>query len=667
MALAAGEVPFLSSEETPLTLQLELPDGGLIEGEPGVTGWEIARGIGAGLARAAVAVQLDGELLDLTRPLEKSGRLRIITDRMEEGREVLRHSAAHVLAQAVLDLYPGSTFAIGPAIQDGFYYDFGIERPFGPDDLSRLEERMAELIAADQPFVRGSMSREQALEVFRSHPFKVEIIESVESSEVAEGGEVTVYSNNGFFDLCLGPHVPSTGRLKAVKLLRSSGAYWRGDERNPQLQRIYGTAWESQKALADYLHRLEEAERRDHRRVGPGLDLFSFPRQLGSGLMVWHPKGGMVRKLIEDHSRRLHEQYGFEFVFSPHLARSQLWDTSGHLDFYADYMYPVMAMDGGDEYLVKPMNCPFHVLIYGSRGRSYRDLPMRLAELGAVYRYERSGVIHGALRARGFTQDDSHTFCTRHQLPDELDMHLLFVLNWLRDFGFEEFEADLSTRPERFVGDPGMWDVAEDALGQSIRKGGVSHRVAEGEGAFYGPKIDIHVRDAIGRRWQMSTIQVDFALPENFGLEYADSDNVFRRPVMIHCAKAGSIERFFGVLVEHYAGAFPLWLAPVQVSVTPVADRHLDYAREVGGRLKSAGLRAEVDASSDRLGEKIRRAMTAKHPMVLVVGDQDVEKETVGVRCYGEERERRAVPLTEVVQSLADQALPPGGLPGRRP
>jgi len=661
------EVPFLSSEETRLKLQLELPDGGVINSEPGVTGWEVARGIGAGLARAAVAVQMDDELLDLTRPLQKSGRIRIITDRMEEGREVLRHSAAHVLAQAVLDLYPGSTFAIGPAIQDGFYYDFGMERPFGPEDLTRLEERMVELIAADQPFIRRSMSREEALEVFRSHPFKVEIIESVESSEVGEGEEVTIYSNNGFVDLCLGPHVPSTGRLKAVKLLRSSGAYWRGDENNPQLQRIYGTAWESPKALADYLHRLEEAERRDHRKVGPGLDLFSFPRQLGSGLMVWHPKGGMVRKLIEDHSRRLHEKYGFEFVFSPHLARSQLWETSGHLDFYADYMYPAMAMDRGDEYLVKPMNCPFHVLIYGSRGRSYRDLPMRLAELGAVYRYERSGVIHGALRARGFTQDDSHTFCTRQQLPDELDMHLLFVLNWLRDFGFEEFEADLSTRPERFVGDLRMWDVAEDALLQSIRTGGVSHRVAEGEGAFYGPKIDIHVRDAIGRRWQMSTIQVDFALPENFGLEYADSDNVFRRPVMIHCAKAGSIERFFGVLVEHYAGAFPLWLAPVQVSVTPVADRHLDYAREVGGRLESAGLRTEVDGSSDRLGEKIRRAMTSKHPAVLVVGDQDVENGTVGVRRHGERRERRAVPLAEVVQSLADEALPPGGLPEGRP
>ena len=640
-------------------LQWELPDGSLRTGELGVTGRDLASQIGPGLAKAAVAVQLDGELLDLTRPLEKSGKLQIITDRTEEGREVLRHSAAHVLAQAVLDLFPGSTFAIGPPIEDGFYYDFGIERPFSPDDLSQLEERMAALIAADQPFVRRSISRDEAMEMFHSHPFKLEIIESVDPSEVADEEEVTIYSNNGFVDLCRGPHVPSTGRLKAVKLLRTSGAYWRGNENNPQLQRIYGTAWESPQALRDYLYRLEEAERRDHRKLGPALDLFSFPRRLGAGLMVWHPKGGMVRKLIEDHSRKLHEHFGFEFVFSPHLARSQLWETSGHLDFYSENMYPPMVLDGGDEYLVKPMNCPFHVLIYGSRGRSYRDLPIRLSELGSVYRYERSGVIHGALRARGFTQDDSHTFCTRQQLPAELDMHLLFVLSWLRDFGFEEFEADLSTRPDKFVGDPLLWEAAEEALLQSLLNAGVSHRLAEGEGAFYGPKIDVHVRDAIGRRWQTSTIQVDFALPENFGLQYTDTDNVFRRPVMIHSAKAGSIERFFGVLVEHYAGAFPLWLAPVQVVVNPVADRHIDYAHLVGERLKSAGLRIQVDSSSDRLGEKIRRAMTAKHPVVMVVGDQDVKNETVGMRRFGEQREIRAVPLADAIAALAEEALTP--------
>ena len=640
-------------------LRWELPDGSFRQGESGTTGQELALGIGPGLARAAVAVELDGELLDLRRPLPRSGKVRVITDRTDEGRHVLRHSAAHVLAQAVLDLFPGSTFAIGPAIQDGFYYDFGIDRPFSPDDLVRLEERMAELIAADQPFIRQAISRAEALKLFESHPFKLEIIESVDPSEVTGGDEITVYSNNGFVDLCLGPHVSSTGRLKAVKLLRSSGAYWRGDENNPQLQRIYGTAWESPKALQDYLHRLEEAERRDHRKLGPALDLFSFPRQLGSGLMVWHAKGGMIRRIMEDHSRRLHEHFGFDFVFSPHLARSQLWETSGHLDFYSENMYPPMVLDGGDEYLVKPMNCPFHVLIYRSRGRSYRELPIRLSELGGVYRYERSGVIHGALRARGFTQDDSHTFCTRQQLPSELDMHLLFVLTWLRDFGFTEFEADLSTRPDQFVGDPHWWEVAEDALLQSLQKGGVSYRVAEGEGAFYGPKIDVHVRDAIGRRWQMSTIQVDFALPDNFDLEYADSDNAFRRPVMIHSAKAGSIERFFGVLVEHYAGAFPLWLAPVQVDINPVADRHIEYARHVAEKLEGAGLRTRVDVSSDRLGEKIRRAMTAKHPVVMVVGDQDVENATVGMRRFGEKQEKRAVPLAQVVSDLARQALPP--------
>ena len=644
-------------------LRWELPDGSFRQGESGTTGLQVASGIGPGLARAAVAVELDGELLDLRRPLPRSGKLRIITDRTDEGRHILRHSAAHVLAQAVLDLFPGSTFAIGPAIEDGFYYDFGIDRPFSPEDLAGLEDRMAELIAADQPFIRQAISRTEALELFESHPFKLEIIQSVDSSEVTGGDEVTVYSNNGFVDLCLGPHVPSTGRLKAFKLLRSSGAYWRGDENNPQLQRIYGTAWESPKALRDYLHRLEEADRRDHRKLGPALDLFSFPRQLGSGLMVWHAKGGMIRKIMEDHSRKLHEHFGFDFVFSPHLARSQLWETSGHLDFYSENMFPPMVLDGGNDYLVKPMNCPFHVLIYRSRGRSYRELPIRLSELGGVYRYERSGVIHGALRARGFTQDDSHTFCTRQQLPAELDMHLLFVLTWLRDFGFTEFEADLSTRPDKFVGDPRLWEVAEEALLQSLQKGGVSHRVAEGEGAFYGPKIDVHVRDAIGRRWQMSTIQVDFALPDNFDLEYTDTDNVFRRPVMIHSAKAGSLERFFGVLVEHYAGAFPLWLAPVQVTINPVADRHIDYARHVAEQLEGVGLRTRVDASSDRLGEKIRRAMTSKHPVVMVVGDQDVKNVTVGMRRFGEKQEKRAVPLAQAVSDLAQQSLPPQFLP----
>jgi threonyl-tRNA synthetase len=643
-----------------VSIEIRLPDGSVVEHPEGSTGLDVAEAIGSRLAKAAVAVRLDGEWLDLSRPLPHGGSIEIITQNTEDGRSVLRHSAAHVLAQAVLDLYDEATFAIGPAITDGFYYDFKVDEPFTPDDLERIETRMAEIIAADQPFVREAMGRDQALELFADHEFKCEIIETVEPGEVPAGDEVTVYRNNGFVDLCRGPHVPSTGRLEAVKLLRIAGAYWRGDEANPQLQRIYGTAWESKKELEAYLHRLEEAERRDHRRLGPELDLFSFPKEMGPGLVVWHPKGGLVRKLIEDHSRRLHERYGFEFVFSPHLAKEDLWNTSGHLQWYAEGMYPGMEMDHGDAYRVKPMNCPFHIMIYRSRGRSYRELPLRLGELGGVYRNERSGVLHGLLRARGFTQDDSHTFCTRDQLADELAMHLDFVLTWLKDFGFTEFEADLSTRPEKYVGDPAQWDEAEAALAAALDRAGLEYRVAEGDGAFYGPKIDVHVKDAIGRRWQMSTIQVDFNLPERFGIEYAGPDNTAERPAMIHCAKAGSIERFFGVLVEHYAGAFPTWLAPVQAMIVPVADRHLDYAESVADRMAEAGLRAEVDRSGETVGEKIRRAIMAKTPAVLVVGDRDVEAGTAGFRRYGGDEERRGTPVGEIIAELGAEAVPPG-------
>jgi threonyl-tRNA synthetase len=643
-----------------VTIEIRLPDGSVVQHPEGSTGLDVAEAIGSRLAKAAVAVRLDGEWLDLSRPLPHGGSIEIITQNTEDGRSVLRHSAAHVLAQAVLGLYENATFAIGPAISDGFYYDFKVDRPFTPEDLERIEARMAEIIAANQPFVREAMGRDEALELFSDHEFKREIIQTVEPGEVPAGDEVTVYRNNGFVDLCRGPHVPSTGRLEAVKLLRIAGAYWRGDEANPQLQRIYGTAWESKKELEAYLHRLEEAERRDHRRLGPELDLYSFPKEMGSGLVVWHPKGGLVRKLIEDHSRRLHERYGFDFVFSPHLAKEDLWNTSGHLQWYAEGMYPGMEMDHGDAYRVKPMNCPFHILIYRSRGRSYRELPLRLGELGGVYRYERSGVLHGLLRARGFTQDDSHTFCTRAQLGDELAMHLEFVLTWLKDFGFTAFEADLSTRPEKYVGETDQWDEAEASLADALDRAGLPYSVAEGDGAFYGPKIDVHVKDAIGRRWQMSTIQVDFNLPERFGIEYTGPDNVPERPAMIHCAKAGSIERFFGVLVEHYAGAFPTWLAPVQAVIVPVADRHVDYAQSVVDQLGEAGLRADVDQSGETVGEKIRRAITAKTPAVLVVGDRDVESGTAGFRRYGADEERRGVPVEEIVAELAAEAVPPG-------
>jgi threonyl-tRNA synthetase len=643
-----------------VSLELRYPDGKIVEHPDGVTGLQVAESIGPRLAKAAVAVRIDGELRDLDRPIESGGEFAVVTLDTDEGLDVLRHSSAHVLAQAVLDLFDGATFAIGPAIEDGFYYDFKVEEPFTPDDLERIENRMVEIITEDQPFQREALSREEATTLFASHPFKTEIIESVEPSEVNPGEDVTVYRNRDFVDLCRGPHLPSTGRIPAVKLLRSSGAYWRGDDKRDQLQRIYGTSWPSAKALDEFLTRLEEAEKRDHRRLGPELDLFSFPQELGSGLVVWHPKGGMLRKVVEDHSRELHQRYGFEFVFTPHLAKSELWRTSGHLDYYADSMFPGMELDNEQEYRVKPMNCPFHVLVYKSRPRSYRDLPIRLSELGGVYRYEMSGVVHGLLRARGFTQDDSHVFCTEEQLESELALHLDFVLTWLKDAGFTEFEAELSTQPEKSVGDQDRWEFSERALAKTLEDSGVPFRVAEGEGAFYGPKIDMHVKDAIGRNWQLSTIQLDFNLPERFGLEYAASGNVTERPYMIHCAKAGSLERFLGVLIEHFAGALPMWMAPVQVSIIPVADRHEEYAEMVAGRLRDGRLRVEVDASDETVGDKIRTALTQKHPAVIVVGDDDVAGSTVGLRLYGEETDKRGVPLIEATNTLVQMAKVPG-------
>jgi len=643
-----------------MSFQLTLPDGTVRSYEDGATGLDVASSIGAGLARAAVAVTVDGETLDLNRPIDRDGALSVVTENTEEGRHVLRHSAAHVMAQAVLDLYPGATFAIGPPITDGFYYDFDIGRPFTPEDLERIEARMDEIIEIDQSFDRESLSIDDALEMFADQPFKSEIIRGVDEAEGAGESHVSIYRNDAFVDLCRGPHVPSTGRLKAVKLMRSAGAYWRGDENKPQLQRIYGTAWEDRKALRKYLNRLEEAAKRDHRKLGTELDLYSFPSDLGSGLAVWHPKGGLLRKEIEDYSRRTHLANGYEYVVSPHVAKADLWETSGHLQFYAEGMYPAMDLDGGQQYYVKPMNCPFHILIYKSRSRSYRELPLRLFELGTVYRYERSGVVHGLLRARGFTQDDSHIFTTFDQMPDELQSLLDFVLMVLRDFGFDEFEADLSTRdPEKSIGSDELWDVAEASLAKALEKAELPYQVAHGEGSFYGPKIDIHVKDAIGRRWQLSTIQLDFAQPENFGLTYTSSENVRERPVMIHRALLGSVERFVAVLVEHYAGAFPAWLSPVQATIVPVADRHQDYAFEVAAEMKSAGVRVEVDAADETVGEKIRRAITQKHPAILVVGDRDVENRTVGLRLREDDAEQRGIPLDDAVSDLAERSAPP--------
>ncbi|MCZ7533255.1 MAG: threonine--tRNA ligase [Acidimicrobiia bacterium] len=647
-----------------MTVLITLPDGSERKYDDGVTGFDIASDIGPRLAKAAVAVTVDSVMYDLHRPIASDAAVSIVTENTEAGRHVMRHSAAHIMAQAVLELFPGSTFAIGPAIEDGFYYDFSVDRPFTPDDIEAIEAKMLEIVAADQPFERGELEIADAITQFADHPFKVEIIRGVDADEGVDDTTVSTYRNDGFLDLCRGPHLPSTGRLTAFKLLRSAGAYWRGDENNPQLQRIYGTAWESQKALEEYLVRLEEAGKRDHRKLGAELDLFSFPSELGSGLAIWHPKGGILKTVIEDYSRRTHRNGGYDYVVSPHIAKADLWETSGHADFYAENMYPQMELDGSDDkdgqaYVVKPMNCPFHILVYKSSIRSYRELPMRLFELGTVYRYERSGVLHGLLRARGFTQDDAHIFTTEAMLADELNTLLDFVLMVLRDFGFEEFEADLSTRPEKFVGDVDAWGRAEAYLAASLDKAGLDFQIAAGEGAFYGPKIDIHVKDAIGRRWQLSTIQVDFGQPENFKLEYATAENTRERPVMIHRALLGSVERFVGVLVEHHAGAFPMWLSPVQATIIPVADRHQGYAASVGEQLNKAGIRVEVDTADETVGDKIRKAITQKHPAVIVVGDNDVAAGTAGLRLRGDEHEERGVAVDTVITRLVELARPP--------
>lgn len=647
-----------------MPINITLPDGSEREYQDGITGYDIAASIGSRLAKAAVAVTVDGSMYDLHRPIESDAGISIVTENTEAGRHVIRHSAAHIMAQAVLDEFPGAKFAIGPAIQDGFYYDFEVDNPFTPEDLDRVEARMASIVAEDQRFERGELSIEEALETFSDQPFKREIISGVDAGEGVDSDSVSTYRNSAFLDLCRGPHLPSTGRLKAYKLTRSAGAYWRGDEKKPQLQRIYGTAWESKKELDAYQVRLEEAAKRDHRKLGAELDLFSFPSDLGSGLAIWHPKGGILRRTIEDYSRRTHAAFGYEYVVSPHLAKAGLWETSGHADFYRETMYPAMELDGGEnrpgqEYFVKPMNCPFHILIYKSRSRSYREFPLRMFELGTVYRYEMSGVIHGLMRARGFTQDDSHIFITESQLADELQRLLDFVLMVLRDFGFEDFEADLSTKPDKAVGDPALWVKAEEYLAAALDKSALNYQLAPGEGAFYGPKIDIHVKDAIGRRWQLSTIQVDFAQPENFDLEYASNENTRERPVMIHRALLGSVERFIGILTEHYAGAFPAWLSPVQVTVVPVADRHNEYARSVADVLTGQGVRVEVDEADDTVGEKIRTAITQKHPVVLVVGDNDVENGTVGLRKRGEDSEERGVSMDDAAQRIAAIVAPP--------
>ncbi len=655
-------------------IHITLPDGSQRSLPEASTATDLAMSIGRGLAKAAVAAEVNGAEVDLGTPLADGETVAIITGSSDEGRHVLRHSTSHVMAQAVTQLFPGAKFSIGPAIADGFYYDFELpdHKTFTEDDLVAVEARMREIIAADQPFVRSEMSIDDALQLFADQPYKCEIIERVralgdvvadpdddevalDAGEVATGGTVSVYRNTPeFVDMCRGPHVPSTGRLGVFKLMKVAGAYWRGNEKGPMLQRIYGTAWESKAALDEHLHRLEEAEKRDHRKLAVELDLLSFPQELGGGLAVWHPKGGIVRRQMEDYSRHRHETGGYQFVFTPHLANGKLFETSGHLQWYKDGMYPPMEMDNGTYYM-KPMNCPMHCLIFRSRQRSYRELPLRLFELGTVYRYERAGTLHGLMRIRGFTQDDSHIYCTEEQLQDEIASLLDFVLSVLRAFGFTEFTANLSTRdPKKSVGSDEIWDKATDALREGLHRHGLPYKIKAGDAAFYGPKIDIDVKDAIGRSWQLSTIQCDFNLPERFDLEYVGADNARHQPIMLHRALFGSIERFMGVLIEHFAGAFPAWLAPVQVRILPVASAHEEYAHSTAAVLRASGFRVDVVDANDQLGKRIRAAKIEKLPYVLVVGDDDVAAKTFGVNPRGGEVER-GVPVDVFAARLAEE------------
>jgi threonyl-tRNA synthetase len=623
----------------------------------------------------AIAVKdARGDLHDLAWEVEDGAVLTSVPMASEEGRHILRHSAAHVMAQAVTRLFPDAKVAIGPPVQDGFYYDFEVEKPFTPDDVERIEAAMREIVAANQRFARRVVSRAEAEELFKDQPYKLEIIDrastgSVEGEESvdAAGPEITVYDNDGgFTDLCRGPHLPNTKAIPAFKLMRTAAAYWRGDEKNRQLQRVYGTAWESKEALAEHLHRLEEAEKRDHRKLGVELDLFSFPDEIGSGLAVFHPKGGTIRRVMEDYSRQRHLEAGYEFVNTPHITKGALFEESGHLQSFSDNIFPPMEMEGASYYL-KPMNCPFHILIYRARGRSYRELPLRLFEFGTVYRYEKSGVVHGLTRVRGLTMDDAHIFCTRAQMAGELKNLLDFVLDLLRDYGLADFYLELSTRgtSEKFLGTDEEWAEATAALASAAADSGLDLVPDPGGAAFYGPKISVQARDAIGRTWQMSTIQVDFQLPQRFGLEYQSTENVRERPIMIHRALFGSVERFFGVLTEHYAGAFPAWLAPVQVLGIPIAERHVPYLQEVASRLRANGIRVDVDSSDERMQNKIRKAQEQKVPFMLVAGDKDVEAGAVSFR-YRNGDERRGVPVddavAEIIAVVAQRLVEPDAL-----
>lgn len=609
-------------------IKITFPDGKLKEYPANIAAEDVLKDFDKGLLKNTVALQIDERYVDLSFQLNKDSRIRPIAIDSKEGLEIYRHSVSHVMAQAVKELFGSDVkVTIGPSIEDGFYYDFDSPRPFIPEDLEKIENRMLEIIKKNKPFLRTEMSRKEATELFgeMGETYKQELINEIHEDKVS------VYRQDSFVDLCRGPHLPSTGWIKAFKLLSIAGAYWRGSEENKMLQRIYGAAFLTKKELDDYLYRIEEAKKRDHRKLGKELDLFSINDDIGSGLVCWHPNGAIIRSIIEDFWKKEHYRHGYQIIYTPHIAKVDLWKTSGHWDFYKENLYSPMDIEGQD-FIVKPMNCPFHIQIYKSQLRSYRDLPVRYAELGTVYRFERSGVLHGLMRVRGFTQDDAHIFCRPEQLEDEISSVLNFTLYILRSFGFNSYDVYLSTRPEKFVGDINNWTKAEDALRQSLEKAGLKFQIDPGEGVFYGPKIDIKIRDILGRAWQCSTIQVDFNLPQRFNVAYRGEDDKEHQPIMLHRALMGSLERFFGVLTEHYAGAFPLWLAPVQVIVLSITEKNNEYAKVILDALRKEDIRAELDARNEKLGLKIREAELKKIPYMLVIGAKEEEKKEFSPR-----------------------------------
>ena len=639
-----------------MNIEITLPDESIRKYNNPVTGEAIAFDIGPKLGKDAIAIEINKQLFDTSYEITENASINILTSKDIVSLSILRHSTAHLLAQAVLNLYPDTQYGVGPDIEDGFYYDFLFEQTISDDDLPKIEKEMTRLTGEKQPFSKSFMDKSKALNLFKNQEFKQELINTADSTEGVDDNHVSVYSNKDFIDLCRGPHVPNTGYIKHFKLTRIGGAYWRGDENNPQLQRIYGTSWFTKDDLQQYLSRRVEAEKRDHRKIGKELELFTSADELGPGQFLWKPNGALLRNTIETYSKKAHIQNGYDFVNTPHIGRSILWETSGHLEHYEEGMYPpLQSKDNDDTYYLKPMNCPFHILIYKSELRSYKELPVRLFELGSVYRFEKTGVLHGLLRARGFTQDDAHIFCTFDQIDQEINNLLRFSIALLKSFGFEDIEADLSTKPKKAIGEDKDWKIATESLENALKEEGINFITAEGEGAFYGPKIDLHVKDAIGRRWQLSTIQIDFAQPNNFGLEYVTSKNSKDRPVMVHRALLGSIERFTGILIEHYSGDFPGWLAPTQLKILTIGDVH-DYVQSIVEKLPN--VRLEIDNRNVRLGEKIHDAKKRKIPLSLIIGEKDLAANTGSLNILNSESINNET-IAQLVKEINKQVKEP--------